>query len=57
MRSSQSVHNPENIKMVKNFKEVVQSIEDEPDLAAARRYFVKAQLEREKWKSSDETFA
>ena len=40
--------NPEDMEVVRNLKEEVQNIEDERDLAAARRYFVKAQLEGKK---------
>ena len=39
---------PEDIEMVRNLKEEVQNIEDEKDLAAARKYFAKVQLEGEK---------
>ena len=38
----------EDIEIVRNLKEEVQNIEDERDLAAARKYFAKVQLEGEK---------
>ena len=39
---------PKDMEIIKNMKEEVHSIEDKRDLAAARRYFAKAQLEGEK---------
>ena len=39
---------PEDMEIVNNLKEEVQKIEDERDLAAARKYFTKVQQEGEK---------